>query len=158
MSVVLMIIVIVTPPSSFSFSKPLTPANPHCGFICGNFNRFKPDLMVNGVILWRVSTGGSVLSHSSTPIHSGLSTKERKVIRTSCPVYPGALFHGRTKASIRRSKPETFDWTWNLRTSHDRFNAFLCVCACVQGSHLPPVHRAGVQSLRGDLRSAEQPG
>lgn len=28
----------------------------------------------------------------------------------------------------------------------------------VQGAHLPPVHRAGVQSLRRDLRSAEQPG
>lgn len=27
-----------------------------------------------------------------------------------------------------------------------------------QGAHLPPVHRAGVPSLRRDLRSAEQPG
>lgn len=69
MSVVLMIIIIVTPLSSFSFLKPLTPANP----------------------------ANPVLCHSSTLIHSGLSTNEREVIRTSCPVYSGALFYGREK-------------------------------------------------------------
>lgn len=44
-----------------------------------------------------MSTSGSVLCHSSTLIHSGLSTNERKVIRTSCPVYSGPLFYGREK-------------------------------------------------------------
>lgn len=98
-----------------------------------------------------------MLCHSSTLIHSGLSTNEREVIRTSCPVYSGALFNGREKlrfAEVNQKLLLGLEICARLTIA----STPLCVCACVQGSHLPPVHRAGVQSLRGDLRSAEQPG